>query len=279
MAHGAFRRLGLLLFCLAPIAAQAAEPASLDGGYRLMYNFDFDAAGRELGRWTAEHPGDPLGPVSQGANLLVSELSRLGILQAQFFVDDASFTTNRWLQPDEAVRARLESALGEASRLADARLKRDASDRDALFATALVAGLHADYAALIEQRSLAALSYTRDAARSAARLLALAPDYADARLATGTSEYIVGSLAAPIRWILRLGGYSGNKAVGIAQLRITAQHGRLLAPLARILLSIAYLRGGERAHARDMLAGLLRDFPTNPLFASEVRRLDKAKGD
>jgi hypothetical protein len=278
MATCTRRLLGLLLFCFAPIAARAAEPASLEGGYRLMYSFDSDAAGRELGRWAADHPGNPLGPVSQAANLLVSELSRLGILQAQFFVNDSWFTTSRRVEPDLAFRARFEAILGEAARLADARLRRDAGDRDALFSMTLVSGLHADCAALIEQRSLASLPYTREGARWAARLLALAPDYADARLATGISEYVVGSLPAPIRWSLRLGGYSGNKAAGVEQLRITAERGRLLAPLARILLSIVYLWDGDRARARQMLAGPCRDFPTNPLFASEIRRLDHGEG-
>lgn len=272
------RLLGVLLLLLAAANAadaRATEPASLDAGYHSMYSFDFTAAGGEFARWIGEHPDEPLGPVSQAANLLVSELSRLGVLEAQFFVHDSSFTETRHLKPDQAVRAQFDAALADGVRLANARLKRDATDRDALFAMALVSGLRADYAGLIEQRSMAALSYTREGARWANKLLAIAPDYADARVATGISEYIVGSLFAPIRWVLRLGGYSGNKSGGLEQVRIAAEKGRLLAPLARILLSIAYQREGDRAKARTIVASLCRDFPANAMFAREMLRLDR----
>ncbi len=264
----------LLLSMAATARARPADPTSLEAGYGLMYSFDFPAAGREFSQWTVDHPGDPLGPVSQAANLLVSELARLGILEAQFFVSDASFTRNRKVEPDKAVKARFDAALADGARLATERLARDGADQTSLFAMALVSGLRADYAGLIEQRSMAALSYTREGMRWANTLLALAPDYADARVATGVSEYIVGSLIAPLRWVLRLGGYSGNKSKGLEQVRIAAERGRLLAPLARILLSIAYLRDGDRAGARALVAGLCRDFPTNPMFARELRQLD-----
>jgi hypothetical protein len=262
-----------LLLLLVSATVRASQPPSLEAGYGLMYSFDFAGAGREFSRWMADHPDDPLGPVSQAANLLVSELARLDILEEQFFVNDSSFTRNRHLDADQAVRQRFEAALAEGARLASGRMRRDASDRDSLFAMALVSGLRADYAGLVEQRPMAALSYTREGSRWAGRLLAVAPDCADARVATGISEYIVGSLVAPLRWILRLGGYSGNKADGLEQVRIAAERGHLLAPFARILLSIAYQRDGDRDKARAIVAGLCRDFPANPMFARELRRL------
>ena len=130
------------------------------------------------------------------------------------------------------------------------------------------------YAALVEGRGLASLSYTRHATRLARTLLEVSPDYADAHLSTGVSEYIVGSLVAPLRWILRIGGYQGSKTRGLDELKLTAERGRLLGPFARILLSIAYLREHDTARARETLSGLDRQFPSNPLFARELRRID-----
>jgi hypothetical protein len=137
----------------------------------------------------------------------------------------------------------------------------------------MVYGLRADYAALIEGHDMEFLSNARKAAALARALLDVAPDYADAHLATGVTQYVVGSLFAPVRWILRLAGYTGNTARGMDEVRVTAEHGRFLAPFARILLAIAYLRMHDTAHARELLAGLARDFPTNPLFASELQRI------
>jgi hypothetical protein len=256
-----------------PASAATATP-SLDAGFRMMYGFEFQSAQREFVQWRAEHADDPLGPVSQAANLLFSELSRLGVLQAQFFVEDSSLTSPDRPAPDRAVRARFDASLAEATKLAKARLALNRRDPDALFAMAMVNGLEADYSALIEGRNLASLSYTREGAKWARQLLATSPQYADAYLATGISDYIIGSLPAPVRWMMRLAGYAGDKDRGLAQLKLTAERGRLLAPLARILLGIAYLREGDRGHAREMLAGLNRDFPSNPLFAREIRRLD-----
>jgi hypothetical protein len=138
----------------------------------------------------------------------------------------------------------------------------------------LSSGLRADYAALIEKRNLASLRYTKQATGWALRLLAVDPQCYDAHLATGVSQYIIGSMAAPVRWLVRLGGVSGDKQAGIRELEVTAQNGRYLAPFARILLAIAYVREKDMAHARELLIALRQEFPANPLFGREIGRLD-----
>ena len=275
------RLLACLLVVLVvalPAAAGDGPVSSLDRGYHLMYGLDFLSADREFVQWEREHPRDARGRASVAANLLFAELDRAGILQAQFFTDDSSFTSRKMLPANPALRARFDAALANAETQARAQLKADPRDRDALFALTMVYGLRADYAALIEGRNMTSLSYTRQGAGWARQLLALSPDYADAYLATGMSEYIVGSLAAPVRWLLRIAGYTGDKATGMQQLRLTAAHGRLLGPLARILLAIAYLRDHDAARARELLVALAGDFPSNPLFAREIQRLDR-RGD
>jgi hypothetical protein len=123
---------------------------------------------------------------------------------------------------------------------------------------------------------LASLHYTKEATAWAQQLLAADPGCYDAHLAGGISRYIIGSMAAPVRWFLRLGGVSGDKADGIAELQKTAAKGQLLAPFARILLAIAYVREKDLPHARELLLGLQRDFPNNALFGRELARLDKS---
>ena len=51
--------------------------------------------------------------------------------------------------------------------------------------------------------------------------------------------------------------------------------GHLLAPFARILLAIAYVREKDSSRARELLLGLQREFPDNTLFGRELARLDK----
>jgi len=239
-----------------------------------MYNLQFEASHQEFQRWQKKYPGDPLGPASEAANYLFSEFERLGVLEAQFFVKDSSFRARKKMLPDPETRARFEAALTRAETEAHQRLDEDAQHPNALFALTLVYGLKADYAALIEKRNMAALRNTRQASEWAGQLLAVAPDYHDAYLATGIAQYIVGTMMAPVRWVLRMAGYAGNKQQGIQELRRTAEKGRFLGPFARILLAIAYLREEEPQQARQLLAGLSKEFPSNALFAREIARID-----
>ncbi|MDP9263202.1 MAG: hypothetical protein M3O85_02655, partial [Acidobacteriota bacterium] len=186
----------------------------------------------------------------------------------------ASFKEKNKLSPDPLIHDRLEAALGRSEELARKRLAGSPQDAEALLAMTMVYGLRADYAALIEKRNLASLRYSREASAWAEKLLAVQPDNSDAYLATGVHNYIIGSLAAPWRWILKLGGFSGDKQKGMADVERAAQHGRYLAPFGRILLAIAYVRDKDLPRAREMLVGLNRDFPRNPLFPREIARLD-----
>ena len=272
----ACRRAVLVVLAVLMAAAEAAAQSvpSLEAGWRMMYGLDFRSAEQVFRQWQRDHPLDPFGPMSTASSLLFEELNRMNILQAQFFVSDAALTSRSPVAPDPAMRVRLDAALADTEALARRALGTEPRDADALFAMAMVYGLRADYAGLIEGHDLAFLANSRKAATLARSLLEVAPDYADAHLATGVSQYVVGSLFAPVRWILRLAGYTGDTARGMNEVRVTAEHGRFLGPFARILLAIAHLRMHDAARARELLTGLAREFPTNPLFARELQRTD-----
>lgn len=263
----------LVVVLAATAAAQDPPPPSLDRGYRLMYNLDFSGAQHEFEEWQRVHEGDPLGPASEAAGLLFSEFQRLHVLESKFFTNDDEFRKRQKLEPDAQLKARFEAKLMAAQILARSVLARDPKDQNALFTMALVAGLRADYLALIENRNLASLDYTKEGARWGRELLAIAPEFYDAYLATGIGKYLVGLQPAPVRWFLRLGGHAGDKSAGVRELTLCAERGRYLAPFARLLLAIAYLRDHDPTRARVLLASLHDDFPANPLFARELARL------
>jgi len=255
---------------------RAAIVSPLDCGFSGLYNLDFASAQKDFAAWQQLHPDDPVGPVSEAAGLLFSEFNRLGVLEAQFYEKDEAFDERPKLTPDPALRKQFMAALGRAESLSRVRLAQDPKDRDALFALTLSSGLQADYAALIEKRNLASLHFTKEASVSAQELLTVCHDCYDALLATGFSKYIIGSMAAPVRWILRMGGLPADKQGGIADLQTTAVHGHYLAPFARILLAIAYVREKDNPRALDLLAGLRREFPGNTLFPREIAHLQAA---
>jgi hypothetical protein len=265
--------LGLLLTVRTAVAQLPS--AGLDRGFLRLYNLDFTGGQKEFETWGKINPEDAMGPVSEAAGILFSEFNRLGVLEAQFYEDDSVFAARKKYEADPQQRARFEQQLNRAEDLAKARLNRNPRDLDALLAMTLSNGLRSDFAALIEKRNLASLHYTKEATAWSEKVLAADPNCYDAHLASGVSRYIIGSMAAPVRWVLRLGGVSGDKSAGIAELETTAAKGHLLAPFARILLAIAYVREKDTTRARALLTGLQQEFPDNTLFPRELARLDK----
>lgn len=267
-----------LLSTAVPLLAADVRPdepdRALDAGYHSLYNLDFAAAQQNFVSWERNHSDNPMGPVSEAAGLLFGELQRLGVLESQFYEDDSAFQARKKFSPDLGVKTRFDDALGRGETLAHIRLSKVPQDRDALFAMTLSSGLKGDYAALIEKRNMASLHYTKEASRYASQVLAVDPQCYDAHLASGISNYIIGSMVAPVRWLVRFGGVSGNKQTGISELRLTAERGHYLAPFARILLAIAYVRDKDKAKASAVLASLQNDFPNNPLFTREIARLE-----
>jgi len=263
------------LFNVVPPAAADVSMPALDEGFRRLYDLDFVGAQKEFELWERQNPDNPMGPVSEAASVLFSEFNRLGVLEAQFYENDSIFAARKKYDVAPNLRILFEQRLDRAENLAKSRLSRDARDRDALLAMTMASGLRSDFAALIEKRNVLSLHYTRDATAWANQLLAADPNCYDAHLASGVSRYIIGSMAAPVRWILRIGGISGDKAEGIAELQLTASQGQLLAPFARILLAIAYVREKEPEQARVLLVSLQHEFPDNPLFGRELARLDQ----
>jgi hypothetical protein len=276
----AFGMLAVLWLGLAScgLASAAAEPdaipsTALDRGFLGLYNLDFAGAQKDFSAWENQHPDDPVGPVSHAAGFLFSEFNRLGVLEGQFYDDDKTFTDRSTLSPDPTIHHQFEAALDHAEQLAHARLNKNDKDPDALFALTLASGLQADYAALIEKRNLASLHYTKEASTWAQQLLAVCSNCDDAQLATGFSKYIIGSMSAPVRWLMRMGGLPADKQGGIADLQLTAQHGHYLAPFAGILLAIAYVRDKNKPRALELLSSLRAQFPGNTLFPREIARL------
>jgi hypothetical protein len=246
-----------------------AQPTSLDRGYRQMYNLQFEEAHRTFADWQLVHPEDPLGPTSDAAAYLFSEFDRLKILQSEFFTHDDHFTTDRRLAPDPALKRKFESAMEVASRLAAF----DPPSTNAQFAAVLCHGLRSDYLALVEKRYGASFKEMKAAREGADQLLRSCPDCYDAWLAVGLENYLLSVKPLLFRWFLRLQGGQTDRAIGLEKLRLTAEKGRYLAPLARLMLAVAALRGQDIKRAKELLSGLAHEFPRNPLFTQELIRL------
>jgi hypothetical protein len=242
----------------------------IEQGFNDMYNLDFSAAHHQFDVWEAAYPDDPMGPVCHAAALLFTEFDRLGVLESQLFTDNKRFDDRRKPSPDPQTKREFMAALDRADALADEALRRNSQDANAEFTKILSFGLRSDYAALVEKRDLAALRYTRQGRQFAEVLLKQKPDYYDAYLAVGVENYLSGIKPAPIRWLLSAGGVETDKAQGLHDLELTAEHGDLLAPFARLLLAVSALRDKDQPQACGLLTGLAQRYTRNPLYRHEL---------
>ncbi len=270
----------IVLLTAAPAFARLCGPPTptdgygpLDQGYRALYSLDFDRAEKTFMQWELREPQNALGPASRASGYLFQEFERLGVLRSELFTDDQSFEGRSELVPDQQLKVEFQQQISVANRLSDEMLAENPSSPDVLLAKTLVNGLQADYAALIEKRNAAALSYTKDARRWAEGLLCVDADCYDAYLALGAENYLVSTKPMLVRWIARLSGARADRERGIRQLRLTAQSGRFLKPFAKLLLAVAALRDHDPGMAQKFLSELQEEFPQNPLYANELSRL------
>lgn len=258
--------------------AHAAQPASplnlIDAGFHHMYNLHFAEAHADFAKWMALHPEDPMGPVSNAAAYLFSEFHRTGVLDVQLFTNDDNYLGHKKDAPDPTLKKAFDRNLDQANRLADTILKKNPKDVRALFSKTLAYGLHADYASLIERRDLKGFEYTKAGSVYAHQLLQIDPHDYDAYLAVGMENYILGLKPAPVRWLLNMAGGETNKDLGEKDLELTAAQGHYLAPLAKLLLSVAAIRDKDKTKARQLLSSLAQEFPNNPLYAQQLAKID-----
>ena len=248
----------------------------LDNGFHLLYELKFEQARSQLEAWQKSHPQDPLGYASEAASYLFEECYRQGVLTSDFFLDNKRFLGNIPLKPDAHLQAAFVASIKQTQDLAQFQLKTNPDDPNALFAMSLGLGMQADYASLIDKRQFDSLRKIREADTYSNRLLKIAPDAADAYLGLGTANYVIGSLPGTKKLFLGLAGIHGDKKRGMEQLETAANHGHYLRPFAKILLALTALREKRPDVARAQFTQLAAEFPANPLFASELAKLNSS---
>lgn len=270
-----------VILCLAlslGLCSQLRAEAPLTGtilndGYRSMYNLDFNAAHAYIAQYMSAHPDDPLGPASDAAGFLFTEFDRLGVLDIELFADDQRFMSRDRPAVDPALKQGFQSRVAQTQKLADAALAKNPKDANALYCKALISGMQADWASLIDREEYGAYRYSETASKYAKQALAVDPTLYDANLAVGIENYMLSLKAAPIRWILGLTGAGTSKSEGVRLLKLTAERGHYLAPFARLMLAVGELRDGRVQQGKQILIALSEEFPQNTLYQRQIARL------
>jgi tetratricopeptide (TPR) repeat protein len=276
-----------LFVLLAPAVRAAQEPAAestpgstpafypvpeLMTGFNLLYQQKFTEARETFGDWKSRNPEEPFGEIALAASYLFEELYRQGVLTSDFFLNERKFLHGIDGKPDPDHMNHFREALTRARALARQRQKTRAKDPEALFALTLAAGMESDALAILEKKQLDGLKRMKEANECAKQLLALRPDAADAYVAPGIANYIIGSLNPGYRFALWFGGIHGDKKLGMAEVAKTVENGRYLRPFAKIMLALAARREKQNALAQKLLRELSEEFPSNDTFAAEYAK-------
>jgi hypothetical protein len=258
--------------CVSALAA--AEPNGIDAALQLMYNQNYLAAHEVLDRYSATRPGDPLPYAFQASAYLFYELDRLGILESEFLTNDNQIAEKKKkLEPDPLTREKFVRAVHDVETRADAALKIDPNDAQALFAMCIAQGVATDYMAFVEKKQFSSLSVAKRSNGYAQRLLKVDPKFYDAYLTAGISEYMIGSLPFFIKWFVHFDNVAGSKERGVDRLKLVAREGHYFKPFSKIMLSIIALREKHPQEAQQWLTELAHDYPENRLFRQELAKV------
>lgn len=238
-------------------------------GLDALYNIDYDKAERdfkEIVRLMPHHPG---GYQLLAARVWIKTLYESRRLQSSLYSSE-SFYTNGDDKVDPKIVTEFRNLTREARRLAEAKLKQEPKNVEALDFLANTEGLKASFEEAVERRHFAALRDGNDAVDHHRQVLKLDPTYIDAQITIGLYEYVVGSLPLPVKILAGATGYRGSKKRGLAMLEEVAAKGRWARDDAKSVLILLYTREKRYADVLKLARELSAKYPRNYLLRLEA---------
>ncbi|HEX3985236.1 MAG TPA: hypothetical protein VHX13_01405 [Acidobacteriaceae bacterium] len=283
----------VVLFCLIPgvvpmAAHAAAETVDTDPlnrtpevreAFQHFYSMDYDNAMERFERIHREHPGDPMATDYVLNATLFRELNRLDLLDTTFYANDGFLTGKHTVVEDPQVRDRIRALADEVTDEANAELKANPNNADALFARGWAKAFVAIYDALVERSFVAALRSAMSARGDCDRVLQIDPHYVDAELVVGVYQYVVGSLPFAFKMLVGIVGIHGSKSSGMALLRDAGENGVVTRVEAKTSMMLFLRREAKYQPAIEIAQQLAEEYPHDYLFSLEEANLEKDAGD
>lgn len=277
-----FGSLLLFLFASSSPAASETQEASSDA-YRTAqdyrYNLEYDLAQKTFQDWLAQHPDDLHALEGMAVVMLHREMFERGVLASHIYGDMGSmFRTGKIPFPAE-FQKKLFDVLGKVQSRAEARLKANPNDQEALYWAGAAHATAGVFYFTMAKSYLAALHEASDARKEHLQLLKINPNFTDAWLVVGINDYIAGSLPWYYKVFASLAGYHGNRAKGIGEIQRVAAQGHWAREDARLVLAVLYRREKMYPQTLQVLQGLARSYPRNFLLEREIAGIYQESGD
>ncbi len=279
----------VLALLLVPASARAAqEPVDTDPlnrtpevreAFQHFYSMDYDNALERFERIHREHPSDPMATDYLLNAVLFRELNRLDLLDTTFYANDGFLTGKHTVVEDPKVRDRVRALADEVNDEANAELKANPNNTNALFARGWSKAFVAIYDALVERSFVPGLRSAMSARGDCDKVLQMDPQYVDAELVVGVYQYVVGSLPPAFKLLVGIVGIRGSKGAGMALLRDAGEHGVVTRVEAKTSMMLFLRREAKYPAAVVIAKQLAQEYPHNYLFSLEEANLEKDAGD
>ena len=238
-------------------------------GLDALWNIDYDKAQRDFNEIVKLYPTHPGGYQLLAARLWIKTLYESRRLQVSLY-NSESFYSNGDDKVDLKIVTEFRNLTREAKRLAEAKLKQEPKNIEALDFLANTEGLKASFEEAVERRHFAALRDGNDAVDHHREVLKLDPKYVDAQITIGLYEYVVGALPLPVKIIAGMTGFRGSKKRGLALLEQVAKEGRWSQDDAKTLLILLYTREKRFEDVLKLTRELSAKYPRNYLLRLET---------
>jgi tetratricopeptide (TPR) repeat protein len=270
----------LILFLVVAFSASAQQPWLTDAererfetlrrsGLDALYNIDYDKAERDFKEIVKLIPNHPGGYQLLAARVWIQTLYESRRLQSSLYSSEGFYSSGDD-KVDPKIVTEFRNYTREARRLAEAKLKQEPKNIEALDFLANTEGLKAAFEEAVERRHFAALRNGNDAVSHHRDVLKIDPAYIDAQITIGLYEYVVGSLPLPIKILAGATGYRGSKKRGLAMLEQVAKEGRWARDDAKSVLILLYTREKRYADVLPLTRELSAKYPRNYLLRLET---------
>ncbi|HEU4770199.1 MAG TPA: hypothetical protein VFS77_22725 [Pyrinomonadaceae bacterium] len=270
----------LVLLLLVPFSASAQQPWLTDAererfealrrsGLDALYNIDYDKAERDFKEIVRLMPNHPGGYQLLAARVWIKTLYESRRLQSSLYSSEGFYSSGDD-RVDPRIVTEFRNLTRQAKQLAEAKLKQEPKNVEALDFLANTEGLKASFEEAVERRHYAALRDGNDAVEHHREVLKLDPTYIDAQITIGLYEYVVGSLPLPVKILAGATGYRGSKKRGLKMLEEVAEKGRWARDDAKSVLILLYTREKRFEDALKLARELSAKYPRNYLLRLET---------
>jgi tetratricopeptide (TPR) repeat protein len=234
------------------------------------YNLDYPEAVRLFDLALARDPNDSATHRARAVATWLHIVFMRGSITVDQYMGGMASKDVELEKPAASDAATFQQHAGKALALAEARLRSQPQDVQALYDDGAALAILASYMATVEGRVGGAFSQARRAFNAHERVMKLDPRRKDAGLVVGTYRYIVSTLPLPLRWMAYVAGFGGDREYGLRLVEDAARYPGDAQFDAKVALLLLYNREGRFKDALAVTDDLIARYPRNRVVVLEA---------